>query len=143
MKTCAECGKTSPIEEFAFSARSDDGRTKHCAACRQRRCARQRKSYTKHRARRIAEVVEWRAKNAARVREYDRAHYSRHRDRKCEQKREALLRAKSEGRTAADRITDSYIANVWKMSVDDIPAPLIDAQRAHLQLKRLLKDAKP
>ena len=140
-KRCGYCKFDLPLEMYASSQRSRDGLTKNCEACRQKTAAAQHRSYARHRAKRIAEVIEWRAQNRDRVRSYDRQYYKASAGRKCRQKAVARERAKAEGRTAADRITKSYVANVWKMRVGDLPDDLYEAQRAHLLLKRAIKEA--
>lgn len=141
VRHCTYCKGARALSEFATSSRSPDGLTQACAACRARRAEIQRKSYLAHRDRRIAETVEWRKANAERVLLYDREYYERNRERKLELSREKRRKAKAARKTAADRITPSYVANVWKTPLSELPPSLVEDQQAYLRLRRAIKGA--
>lgn len=154
-KQCSKCGEIKPLDAFRVNRNSKGGRTRDCKAClnnkdrkwrashaarlRENSRARAQQERHRHPERVMARRKKYEAANPDRVIISKRTWYEANKTRADAASRRSYL-------ASSRNLSDSYVAHSivsnsqGSIRRKDIPHALIDAQRARLQIHRLLKE---
>ena len=132
MKTCPKCLIASDESKFHKNKSLKDGLARLCKECQTKA---RRESYLRSTEIHHEKSTSWYARNVEKVNARAREHY----------KIDGLQKTKLKQQRRRDELRDSYLKKMIQVSIGaciSVPDSLIELNRLHIQIKRLIKEMK-